>query len=60
MTRHYFNNNFGHNRHTTGKRKKAATNRGLDFTKVKNYFTSVLQNFSMRSKPFSMFAMPVA
>jgi hypothetical protein len=27
---------------------------------IAGYFTSVLQNFSMRSKPFTMFAMLVA
>jgi len=27
---------------------------------LRDYFTSVLQNFSIRSKPFSMFAMLVA
>ena len=33
---------------------------GLPFHQVGAYFTSVLQNFSMRSRPFSMFAMLVA
>jgi hypothetical protein len=40
--------------------KKAAVTRGWGMVVGPVYFTSVRQNLSMRSKPFSMFARLVA
>ena len=47
-------------KHRCPEMKKAVMTHGLRCLLEQNYFTSVLQNRSMRSSPFSMLAMLVA